>query len=425
MSTTRRRIAIACQGGGSHTAFTAGALSRFLQADVMDEYEVVGLSGTSGGAICAAIAWSALLRHRPGEAQDLLRRFWRANSATTWTGQVVNAMTLWGNRIAETVAVPAISPYQNPGALWSSQQLRRMIDETVDLEAAQRHATASITDPMLLVGAVEVLQGRFRTFDSRDDEITTDALLASAAIPSLFRSVKIGRGVYWDGLFSQNPPVQKLLSSRPDELWVIQINPTRVDSEPTTVGDIATRRNELAGNLSLNQELAFIEKVDEWLANGTITSTEVEHITVRVLEMRRSEGARQWGYASKLNRDPEFISQLMDLGWHQAQEQVDAMAFEDDWAADDGDLEPLLDRFAPGAVVSSTHPLAPLPATSDPELLRAFFAEFGLRVATARARICDDNASWTVQSARDRRIRARVRATFEEGRLHRMTVSED
>jgi NTE family protein len=41
------RVAIACQGGGSHTAFTAGALSRLLARS--RGFDVVGLSGTSGG----------------------------------------------------------------------------------------------------------------------------------------------------------------------------------------------------------------------------------------------------------------------------------------------------------------------------------------------------------------------------------------
>ena len=42
----RPRIAIACEGGGSHTAFTAGVLKRLLG----EEIEIVALSGTSGGA---------------------------------------------------------------------------------------------------------------------------------------------------------------------------------------------------------------------------------------------------------------------------------------------------------------------------------------------------------------------------------------
>jgi NTE family protein len=55
-----RRVAIACQGGGSHTAFTAGALKKLLKekgAEGHEEYEIVALSGTSGGSICALLAW--------------------------------------------------------------------------------------------------------------------------------------------------------------------------------------------------------------------------------------------------------------------------------------------------------------------------------------------------------------------------------
>jgi NTE family protein len=63
MSTTgETTVAIACQGGGSHTAFTAGALRGILRG-LPDEYEIVALSGTSGGAMCAALAWDGLRRN--------------------------------------------------------------------------------------------------------------------------------------------------------------------------------------------------------------------------------------------------------------------------------------------------------------------------------------------------------------------------
>ena len=71
------RVAIACQGGGSHTAFTAGVLSRLLQPDVMADHKIVGLSGTSGGAICALLAWSALVDGEPEKAAARLKGFGR------------------------------------------------------------------------------------------------------------------------------------------------------------------------------------------------------------------------------------------------------------------------------------------------------------------------------------------------------------
>jgi NTE family protein len=61
MAAGERRVAIACQGGGSHTAFTAGVLGRLLGAEELNRYEIVGLSGTSGGAVCALLAWTAVV----------------------------------------------------------------------------------------------------------------------------------------------------------------------------------------------------------------------------------------------------------------------------------------------------------------------------------------------------------------------------
>src|SRR3982750_3912676 len=79
---SERRVAIACQGGGSHTAFTAGVLGRLMTADELDGYRVVGLSGTSGGAVCALLAWSALLDSDRRAVKTRLEGFWADNSAS-------------------------------------------------------------------------------------------------------------------------------------------------------------------------------------------------------------------------------------------------------------------------------------------------------------------------------------------------------
>jgi NTE family protein len=95
-----KRVAIACQGGGSHTAFTAGALKRLLRED---RYEVVALSGTSGGAICALLAWFGLLTEEGKEAgaraAGLLDAFWRDNSASGPYDKVWNDWIVWVNRL--------------------------------------------------------------------------------------------------------------------------------------------------------------------------------------------------------------------------------------------------------------------------------------------------------------------------------------
>ena len=65
---SRLKIAIACQGGGSQTAFTAGALKTLCEARIDEEFDVVGISGTSGGAVCATLA---LVRLHEGRAAGL------------------------------------------------------------------------------------------------------------------------------------------------------------------------------------------------------------------------------------------------------------------------------------------------------------------------------------------------------------------
>jgi NTE family protein len=310
---SNRRIAIACQGGGSHTAFTAGVLKRLLKEkdDGKRNYEVVALSGTSGGAICAMLAWYGLLMDDEDKAVELLDSFWRDNSANSPWGRLLNDWLLQTNRVfANAGGSPTVSPYFYPS--WGQDRLKRMLEEHVDFERLQELVEPS--SPMLLVGAVEVLSGEFKAFSSRRDRINVDMILASAALPTLFKAVHTNGGVYWDGLLSQNPPVRELPDARPEEIWVIQINPQKDEFEPETMPKIIDRRNELSGNLSLNQEIYFIEKINEWVAAGALSGTRHEVIEVKCIQMLRDLDAE-----SKLNRDPEFIQGLISYGEEQAQ----------------------------------------------------------------------------------------------------------
>ena len=177
---------------------------------------------------------------------------------------------------------------------------------------------------------MEVRSGRFTVFRNAWDagagrprlEVGPEAVLASAAVPTLFRAVPVGDGIYWDGLFSQNPPVRDLPDTGPDEIWVVQVNPTRRDEEPVTISDIRDRRNELAGNLSLAQELFFIEKINELVRDGHLVGTYRE-IPVRRIEM---DAGRHLDHESKVDRNPGFIAELMERGRRQGDEFLAGLA---------------------------------------------------------------------------------------------------
>ena len=314
--TKPRKVAIACQGGGSHTAFTAGVL-RWILRETDDE--IVGFSGTSGGAICALLAWYGLVvRQDRKQAIALLEAFWAENSANAVGDRLLNAWLVEAARLRGPVALPEVSPYQYPP--WGQDRLKGMLEHLVDFEEVQKPRPAS---PMLLVGAVNVQTGEFTRFKaggkaSQTEEkqyqpITVEAMLASAAVPPLFRAVPIGGSLYWDGLFSQNPPIRDLPDARPDEIWVIQVNPQKRKTEPRSIAEIQDRRNELSGNLSLNQEIFFIERVNQWVGKGLMAAGKHQVIPVRRIEMERD-----LDYPSKLDRSPAFIQDLMAYGEEQA-----------------------------------------------------------------------------------------------------------
>jgi NTE family protein len=159
-----------------------------------------------------------------------------------------------------------------------------------------------------LIGAVEVLTGHFEVFTG--EELRVECLLASAAIPELFRAVTIaGRGVYWDGLYSQNPPIHDLTDYNINELWVIQINPSTCARVPTETHEIIDRRNELAGNLSMEQELNLIELMNRLLAQGKLNDPRYHPIHVSRIELDRD-----LEYSTKLDRRPEFLNEMKEYG---------------------------------------------------------------------------------------------------------------
>ncbi len=410
-----RRVAIACQGGGSHTAFTAGVLKRLLRSEELERYEVVGLSGTSGGAVCALLAWDNLLRGDPRGAAQALDAFWRDNSATAPHEQIINSWVLWASSLQNFITMPVVSPYyDNYFSVSALEEFKRMLERRVDFAKVGLQPEDSY--PVLLVGAVDVLSGEFRTFNSRRDRITPETILASAAIPTLFRSVRPGDGgTYWDGLFSQNPPVRELTDERPDEIWVVQINPKELETEPRTVIEIADRRNELSGNLSLYQELHSIEKIDQLLEQGLLSPEgEYKQIVVRVIELVRSRFSRALGTASKLNRDPRFIKDLMSHGETRAEEFLAALAFEDAWRSRDPDA--VMSFLADDAELVSSAPFPGRGTYKGRARIRSFVTEQladGVRMDLTRKQISRDGASWTLRSLRGGGSSARSKGVAE------------
>jgi NTE family protein len=299
----RPTVAIACQGGGSHAAYAAGILIELMQPRHFGRIDLVGLSGTSGGAVCAALAWSGLIRAGggPGAAADALTGFWEDLAAQDPFDRAVNAWTVGLARLPVTWE---ISPYfvQVP----AEPRLRRLLERHLRLEELPRDPEAR-RRPALLIGATDILNGGGVAFEGAD--ISYDDIIASAAVPPLFRAVRTRGSLYWDGLFSRNPPIREFKALRPDEIWVIRINPAAAVDEPTMMQDIIDRRNELAGNLALDHELHLIQLINGLRARYPAMREDYKEIAIREVELDLP-----LDYHSKLDRDTAHIERLMERG---------------------------------------------------------------------------------------------------------------
>lgn len=352
----KTKIAIACQGGGSHAAFTAGALQALFENGVQERFEIVGLSGTSGGALGAALTWYALKKGDNPVAQRLLD-FWQDNTAQTYAERLFNDVAIKTLELTSRGLLPQFNLGPNSPVLksWMSvasvglrsrfTDFRELLETHVNFQEVASWGRQP-EPPVLLLGACNILTGKLWMFNSAQEPIIVEHLLSSCAIPNLFPAVQIGKDAYWDGIFSDNPPITELidpdyvgLDNLPQEIWVIKLNPTRRATVPLEPDDILDRRNELEGNISLFQSLRTIEKLNDLLLEGAYKEEFLQKLGIyEPVKIPRSfielpdkpyyipfiemseHLQKSLNYESKLDRSPERIQQLMEDGRIQAKQ---------------------------------------------------------------------------------------------------------
>jgi NTE family protein len=302
-SGSKPRVAIACQGGGSHAAFTAGLLGRLLEPQYSARFDLVALSGTSGGAVCAALVWSGIVVSGLTEARRRLLAFWRELAADDPVDAAVNFFFVCAARLPG-MGDFSPHPHKSPAEI----ELERLLRAHLKLE--ELTPGRRLAGPTLLIGAADILNGRRRVFSGAT--LDYPHLIASAAVPNLFRAIPVDDTLFWDGLFACNPPIRELthLEPRPEEIWVVRLNPKARQRAPASMAEIIDRRNELAGNLSLDQELYFIQKINELRSKSATVAQRYQQIAVKEVEM--DDPALD--YPSKLDRSRHHIEKLMERG---------------------------------------------------------------------------------------------------------------
>jgi NTE family protein len=319
MNRSSTLVDLALQGGGAHGAFTWGVLDRLLDEDWL---KIEGISGTSAGAMNAAVLVAGHAKGGAAGAKSSLEAFWRGVSDAArfspfrrspfdiLTGQwTLDNSPLF---IAFDLMARVMSPYDlNPNGL---NPLADVLAKCIDFDVLGR---APIK---LFVTATNVRTGRGRVF--RNAELTPDVLLASACLPAMFQAVEIDGEAYWDGGFAGNPTITPLVQECDSaDTILVQVNPVERPGTPRSAREILNRVNEVSFNATLLKELRMIAVLRQVTDPGNAEGGRWADMRIHRIS---SDLMKKLGYSSKLNAEWEFLTMLRDEGRRAAEAFLDA-----------------------------------------------------------------------------------------------------
>lgn len=311
-------VDLALQGGGAHGAFTWGVLDRMIEVPWL---KLDGISGTSAGAMNAVVMAQGMLegksvgtdRYSREGAKAALENFWRKVSEAArlspfqrgpfeiltgkWTLEYSPAF------IASDIASRLFSPYDF--GLQGTNPLRAVLEDCVDFKRL------SESPIKLFVTATNVRTGRGRVF--RNNDLSVDAVLASACLPTLFQAVEIDGDPYWDGGYAGNPTLTPLVRECDStDTILVQINPIERAGVPRTAAEIQNRLNEVSFNAPLMKELrmaALLRRCADPASSG-------EGATWARLRIHRISSAMmtELSMSSKMLAEWSFLCMLRDEG---------------------------------------------------------------------------------------------------------------
>ena len=243
------QVVLVLQGGGALGAYQVGVYEAMHDAGIEPDWVI----GTSIGAINAAL----IAGNPPERRLQQLNAFWEqmaqdghADAVLDWFGLAKAAANL------QTVTRGI------PNFFTPNLQALRGANALLGVEAASYYSTAPLRDTLntlvdfdylcachtrMTVGAVNVCSGHMRYFDTRNEPLTADHVMASGALPPAFAAIRIEGEPYWDGGIYSNTPIEAVLDDKPrrDSL-IFAVNVWhQTGPEPETLGQVSARQKDI------------------------------------------------------------------------------------------------------------------------------------------------------------------------------------
>ena len=248
-----QRIALVLQGGGALGAYQAGIYQALDEHDLTPDWVI----GTSIGAINAAL----IAGNEQSMRVQRLREFWDRVShpdsldMTQVPDEARRMNTMWSTMDAMSRGVPgfftprpfsmfplgmAVEPEQ--ASFYDTAALEQTLSDLVDFDFLNADERMRLT-----VNALKVTSGELVSFDSVQQPLGVEHIMASGALPPGFPPVRIDGELYWDGGLYSNTPLDTVLSDTAEtdtlcfmvDLW------SATGPEPTTLDQVQTRQKDV------------------------------------------------------------------------------------------------------------------------------------------------------------------------------------
>ena len=311
------RLNLALQGGGAHGAFTWGVLDALLEDERID-FE--GISGTSAGAINAAVLAHGLLDNGREGARAALSGFWEsiahrspfefADAGTDASGisPATRMMLHWWRNFSPQ----QINPFDvNP--------LRDVLDAQIDFERLRAESPLK-----LFVAATHANSGKLRLFETH--ELSADALLASACLPTVSRAIEIDGEPYWDGGFSANPALFPLFNDcDARDILLVLLAPLQHATTPSSAEEIRIRTLDLAFNATFLREMRRYARASERASRSLLPGRLERRLRrTRFHLIQAEEHTRELASETRLIPSLSMLRTLHERGRESARAWLDA-----------------------------------------------------------------------------------------------------
>ncbi|MDR2765935.1 MAG: patatin-like phospholipase family protein [Holosporaceae bacterium] len=307
----KKAIAIAMQGGGAHGAYTWGVLDRLLEEkDIVIE----GVSGTSAGGMNAVATAQGIMTGGNEGGRQLLDKYWRVMSEKGknsifkpgFLDVLAHKYTMHNSPgfLMFDFLSKIMSPYQmNP---FGTNPLKDVVEELFDFEKLK-----DFNDVKIFLAATHVYTGKLKVFSNKD--LCTEALLATACLPTMYAAVMVKNDYYWDGGFIGNPVIAPLIyECETADIMIIKLNPTHRPRLPITASEIGDRLNEITNNTSIVREMRSIHFISKLIDDGLVKPGSMKRLHVHLIEDEAT--FQDLGWSSKLNTDIVFLEHLFNAG---------------------------------------------------------------------------------------------------------------